>query len=123
MSCKMGNRSHKEGCLKYKQEGRREKNKKLRAERNERRIAKFARRREKKQERSYAPSDPENRGTNLQPPIGDFAYRPRMEHMTEFQKVKSFERRIQNQLDAEILEKKQQEQKKKGNAVNKEGNS
>ena len=123
MSCKMGNRSHKEGCLKYKQEGRREKNKKLKAERNERRIAKFARRREKKQEGSYAPKDPENRGTNLQSPIGDFAYRPRMEHMTEFQKVKSFERRIQNQLDAEILEKKRQEQKKKSNAVNKEGNS
>lgn len=123
MSAKMGNRSHKEGCLKYKQEGRREKNKKLRAERNERRIAKFARRRANKQERSHAPIDPENRGTNLQPPIGDFAYRPRMEHMTEFQRRQSFERRIQNQLDAEILEKKRQEQKKKANAVNKEGNS
>ena len=123
MSAKMGNRAHKEGCLKYKQEGRREKNKKLRAVRNERRIAKFARRRENKPERSYAPKDPENRGTNLQPPIGDFAYRPRMEHMTEFQRRQSFERRIQNQLDAEILEKKRQEQKKKANVVNKEGNS
>lgn len=119
MSCKMGNRSHKEGCLKYKQEGRREKNKKLKAERNERRIAKFAARRANKPEKSHAPADPENRGTNLEPPIGDFAYRPRMEHMTPYQREQSFERRIQNQLDAEILEKKREEQKKK--SKNKEG--
>lgn len=119
MSAKAGNRAHKEGCLKYKQENRREKNKAIRAERNERRIAKFARRRENRPERSHAPVDPENCGTNRMEPIGNFAYRPRMDHMVEFQKVESFERRIQNQLDAEILEKKREEQKKK--SKNKEG--
>lgn len=120
MSAKMGNRSHKDGCQKYKQEGRREKNKKLKAERNERRIAKFAKRAENKAPKvDRGPKDPENRGTNFEPPIGDFAYRPRMDHMTPYQRERSFMRRIQNQLDAEILEKKRQEQRKSNK--NKEG--
>lgn len=121
MSCKMGNRSHKEGCLKYKQEGRREKNKKLKAERNERRIARFAKRSAEKSPKTYVPKDPENRGSNLEPSYGDFAYRPRMEHMTPYQKERSFEQRIQNQLDAEILAIKKAEQQRKSRLKNKEG--
>ena len=115
------NKRHHELCQKYKQEGRREKNKKIRAERNERRIAKFARRRENKPPRVSYASNPEDRGDNRQAPLGDFAYRPKMDHMVPFQKERSFEQRIQNQLDAEILAMKREEQKRKSKNNNKEG--
>lgn len=46
MSCKAGNKSHKERCKQYKAEGRRELNKKKKAARHEKRMQRFAERRE-----------------------------------------------------------------------------
>lgn len=102
------NKRHHELCLKYKQESRREKNKKIRAERNERRIAKFAARKAKKGEEVWdgVPKDPETRGTNRQEPMGDSFYRPKMEHMTPYQKEISFMRRIRNEREKEEYEAK-----------------
>lgn len=113
------NKRHNELCKKYKQEGRREKNKAITAERNERRIAKFARRRENKEPRITYAADPDDRGTNMQPPLGDFAYRPKMDNMLPYQRERSFERRIQNQLDAEIMAEKKAEQQIKSKKNNK----
>ena len=106
MSCKVGNKAHHERCQKYKNSGRREINKAKKQERDKKRIAKFARRRERKPEHTYTPKDPETRGTNKMEPLGDFAWRPKMEKMVEYQKWTSAFRRIQNQIDAEILEMK-----------------
>ena len=79
MSCKVGNKSHKDRCQKYKTRGQREINKELKKKRNEKRIAKFAARREKKGEevKNYTPKDPETRGSNKMEPLGNFAYRPK----------------------------------------------
>lgn len=46
MSCKSGNKAHKERCKQYKAEGRRELNKKKKAARHEKRMQRFAERRE-----------------------------------------------------------------------------
>ena len=118
MSCKISNRAHKERCTKYKNRGQCEINKKKKQEKNERRIAKFAARRKDKQPHTYVPKDPETRGTNKMEPMGDFAWRPKMEHMVEPQKWTSAMRRIQNQIDKERLEMKRaleaETNKKKG---------
>lgn len=102
------NKRHHELCLRYKQEGRREKNKKIRAERNERRIARFAAKRAKKEKEAWdgIPKDPETRGSNRQEPMGDSFYRPRMEHMTPYQRMTSALRRIRNVRDREEYEAK-----------------
>lgn len=102
------NKRHHELCLRYKQEGRREKNKKLRAERNERRIAKFAKRREAKGEPEKKYADPENRGTNREPSHWDSAWTPKQEHMDEYSKLRSILKRAQNQIDAVLLEEKRE---------------
>ena len=46
MSCKAGNKNHKARCQQYKSEGRRELNKKKKAARHEKRMQRFAERRE-----------------------------------------------------------------------------
>lgn len=53
---------HKEGCKKYQSEGRREKNKAIKQQRHEKRIAKFAKRREEGKSYVY---NPDGAGTNL----------------------------------------------------------
>ena len=109
MSCKVGNKAHHDRCQKYKTRGQREINKEKKQERNQRRIAKFAARRAKKEKEAkkvYEPRDPETRGDNKIPKLGDFAYRPKMKHMTEFSAWTSLMRRVQNQLDKEIIEMK-----------------
>lgn len=116
MSAKMGNRSHKEGCQKYKQSGRREINKAIRAKRNEKRIEKFAARKAAKEARVWdgVPKDPETRGSNREPSYDGFAYRPGMDKMLPYQKLQSLMRRVQNQLDAERAEQKKKENNKEG---------
>ena len=42
MSCKAGNKNHKDRCQRYKSEGRRELNKKKKAARHEKRMKRFA---------------------------------------------------------------------------------
>lgn len=111
------NKRHHELCLKYKTEGRREKNKKIRAERNEKRMARFAKRREAKGEvkNNYIPKDEETRGTNKQESLKYFAWSPRQDKMDEYSRRKSFSRKIKNQLDAVILEEKKEAMNKKKN--------
>ena len=126
MSCKVGNKAHHDRCQKYKTRGQREINKAKKQEKNQKRIAKFAARRAKKAERSYPPKDPEVRGDNLMPPLGDVAWRPKMNHMVEYQKWTSIMRRVQNQLDAEKLEMKKALEgasKKKGKKKNDKKNT
>lgn len=115
------NKRHHELCQKYKQEGRREKNKKIRAERNERRMAKFARRREAKGEetKEFVSKDPEFRGTNKQESLKFFAWSPRQDNMDEYSRVRSFSRKIQNQLDAVANAEKEEQMKKKKNGKEK----
>ena len=50
------NKRHKEKCKQYQMEGRREKNKAIKAERHERRMAKFAKRREEGKAYEYTPN-------------------------------------------------------------------
>lgn len=56
MSCKAGNKNHKERCKKYKQEGRRILNKAKKKERHEKRVAKFKKRREENKNYTYSPN-------------------------------------------------------------------
>lgn len=123
MSCKVGNKNHHDRCQKYKTRGQREINKEKKQERNKRRIAKFAARREKNEQekKNYTPQDPETRGSNKMEKLGNFAYRPKMKHMTEFSEWTSMMRRVQNQLDAEAMELKKALEvtnKKKGSKKN-----
>ena len=66
---KPGNKNNKARCDKYKQQSRRAKNKALKQERHEKRMARFAKR--KAEGKDYANrknatvTDPENRGTNM----------------------------------------------------------
>ena len=52
---------HKESCKKYQSEGRREKNKAIRQQKHEKRMAKFAKRREEGKSYTY---NPDGAGTN-----------------------------------------------------------
>ena len=56
MSCKAGNKNHKERCKRYKQEGRRELNKAKKKERHEKRLEKFKKRKEEGKTYSYSPN-------------------------------------------------------------------
>ena len=106
MSCKMGNHNHKERCQKYKTRGQREINKEKKAERDRKRIARFASRAARKPPKEpYVPKDEKERGDNKMSK-NDLAYTPKQEHMTEYARRVSFLRRTQNQLDAEALELK-----------------
>lgn len=97
------NKRHHELCQHYKQTGRRELNKAERAKRNQRRIEKFVAKREARGEvkNDYVPKPEDERGDNRMPPMGDWAWRPKMKHMLPIQKEISFMRRLQNQIDAE----------------------
>ena len=62
MSCKAGNKSHKARCEKYKQSGRRIINKQEKAKRHEKRMQRFAKRREEGKTYKYTPN-PYKEGT------------------------------------------------------------
>ena len=119
------NKRHHELCVRYKQSGQREVNKAIRAERNQRRIAKFAKRREAKGEdvKNVILADPESRGTNREPKHKDFAWTPKQEHMDEYSKLRSFLKRAQNQLDAVIQEEKKEAMTKKNKKEGKKNNA
>ena len=55
MSCKAGNKNHKERCKRYKQEGRRNTNKLKKQKRHEKRMQKFAKRKEEGKTYQYEP--------------------------------------------------------------------
>ena len=109
------NKRHHELCLKYKTEGRREKNKKIRAEKHQRLLAKFAKRRESKGiiKNDYIPKDPEIRGLNKEPKHKDSAFTPKQKHMDEYSAFRSFMKRTRNQLDAVALAEKKEAMGKK----------
>lgn len=119
------NKRHHELCLKYKQEGRRERNKKLTAEKEQHKLEKIKERSAKKPSKVWdgVPKDPESRGSNREEPLGDFAYRPKMDNMLPYQKETSFMKRLQNQIDAVVLEEKKNEQRRRAKIKNKEGNN
>ncbi len=107
MSSKMGNRAHKDRCQAYKTRGQREINQAKKAERNKKRIERFAARRNQKQKEEYIPTGVKrDDGSNFTESCKDFAYRPAQNHKTEFAAWTSFMRRAQNQLDKEALELK-----------------
>ncbi len=56
MSCKVGNKSHKARCEKYKQTGRRLINKQKKAEKHKKLMEKFAKRREEGKSYEYEPN-------------------------------------------------------------------
>ena len=105
------NKRHHELCQRYKQEGRRERNKKLRAEQHEKQMAKFARRRERaaQQKKPYKYTDPDERGDNRMQSSKLSPIRNKQEHMDEYSKMKSVLRRVQNKFDAENAERKRNE--------------
>ncbi len=113
------NKRHHDLCVAYKNRGQRELNKQEKVIKEQKKIEKIKARTARKlaeNPKEYVPKDPEARGTNKQEPLGDFAYRPKMKHMTEYAKQKSFERRIKNQLDKELMEEKKAERSKKKNS-------
>lgn len=56
MSCKAGNKNHKERCKRYKQEGRRLLNKDKKKKRHEKRLEKFKKRKEEGKSYVYSPN-------------------------------------------------------------------
>lgn len=103
----------------YKSSGRREKNKVLKKERHEKRIAKFAKRREEGKTYEYkAIKDTMN-------PDDEREVRAlkNVNHKTEFARFTSAMRKVQNELDkksaAMKIEKKKQNRKNNKNSNNK----
>lgn len=122
MSCKVGNRNHKERCTKYKTRGQRELNKEKKKERNQKRIARFVARREQKQKEEYIPTGVRrDDGSNITESYKDSAFRPAQKNKTDYAAWTSFMKRAQNQLDKEALaikralEAEENKNKKRGN--------
>lgn len=95
---KSGNANHKKRYDRYKTQGRREANKKLKQERNEKRIAKFAKRKEEGKSYQYKPNP-------YKEDSADYTHEALIRHEKtlskkgEFQRRTSVMRKLQNELD------------------------
>jgi len=116
------NKNNKLRCERYKAQGRREINKKKKAERNEKRIAKFAKRREEGKAYEYVwlghepeviDGDPKSWRRHRDWEI-EKAIRAgkNTDHKTPYARMVSNRRKLKNELDAEILAEKRKEAEK-----------
>lgn len=105
------NKAHKQRCENYKKRGQREINKKLKQEKDKKRIARFAKRREEGKSYKYEP---------LTPPADDASFREKsaylterkiraeknVDHRTPWAKNRSYMQKLQNEIDKAALEEK-----------------
>lgn len=94
----------KKSCEKYKLEGHYEKNKQLKKERNEKRIEKFRKRREKLEQNMYDMSQKNNDSIN-----NDATQSTRF--VDEFSKMRSIFAKLKNEIDAEKKAEKNETEK------------
>ena len=116
MSCKAGNKNHKQRCEKYRQQGRRAINKENRAERHKKRMQRFAERREAGKAYEYSKERTEQKREN-RIPIGSNLGSTQPRH-TEFAKQDSINRKLRdsyNEQQKEIARRMAAGKKKEGN--------
>ena len=112
------NKAHHDRCVKYKNRGQREINKKVKQERDAKRRAKFAARREAGKCYKYEslPKEPENKnsrawyewyGIKRERELKADPYK----NKTEYQKWTSIMRKVQNEIDEEVRLMKKEEAK------------
>lgn len=95
---KPGNQNHRKRYERYKNQGRKDANKKLRQERDEKRRAKFAKRREEGKTYEYTPNP-------YKKDSADYVHEALIRHEKtlskkgEFQRTTSVMRKLQNELD------------------------
>ena len=92
--------NNKKSCEKYSREGRLEKNKKLRQERDEKRKAKFAKRREEGKAYEYKPN-PYKEGTNEYNRETLQRFDKTQNKKTEFQRWRSIFAKLDNEIELE----------------------
>lgn len=101
---------NKKWCEHYKQTGQRERNKALKAERNEKRIAYFAKRREEGKTYEYKPNpyNPNGKYTEKRKYHAERMARAEknVDHRDAISKWKSIMRIVQNEVDREEEERK-----------------
>lgn len=105
MSCKAGNKSHKARCEKYKQQNRRGINKQKKAERHQKRMDKFAKRREEGKTYKYTPN-PYKEGTKEHIRENNLCASKNVSHSTETSYFDSVMKKLDNRIAKEIAEEK-----------------
>jgi len=108
---KPGNKNNKERCQKYKTQGRREKNKRLKQERNEKRIARFAKRKAEGKgfwgkDRTRT-EDPSGSNVTEKELFRDYAN----DHRLPYARETSVFRKLANKINGEALELKHRMEK------------
>lgn len=94
------NKRHKEKCQAYKQSGRREFNKAKKQERHEKRMAKFAKRREEGKTYEYKPNPYKQGSKNWKHERDDRAAKNTGKRL-EIARMDSIWRKLNNELEAE----------------------
>lgn len=94
------NKRHKEKCKQYQTEGRREKNKALKAERHQKYLEKFAKRRDEGKTYEYKPN-PYTPGTNKHRIEADKRAEKNKSHKLPQANLDSVKRRLENDIAAE----------------------
>lgn len=110
MSCKAGNKNHKERCNRYKQEGRRAKNKIKKQEKHEKRMQKFAKRREEGKNYTYQ-KNPYEKGSEEYIREQNARSHKNISHKTDIELWDSIMRKVQNIVDKEESLKKKEKEK------------
>ena len=105
------NKAHKERCVKYKNRGQREINKKKKQERDKKRIARFAKRREEGKTYKYEPlTPPAEDATKMEKQLyvreRNFRATKNEDHRTHWARNRSLLQKLQNELDKAALEEK-----------------
>lgn len=90
----------KKKCEKYRNQGRKETNKELRAKRHEAHMKKFADRREAGKTYEYKPNPYKEGATEYNREVLERAEKNRSKR-TEFDKMKSIMRKLQNEINAQ----------------------
>lgn len=114
MSCKAGNKAHKDRCKRYEQEGRRAKNKLIKQERHLKRIEKFKKRREDGKTYCYKPN-PYKKGSNEYIEEQNRRRQKNKNRKTQIEIWDSVMRKVNNAVEKEINNMKlKQERDKNG---------
>lgn len=100
-----GNQNKKKRFEKYKSSGRREANKIVKQQRDEKRRARFAKRKEEGKAYEYEPI-PYEKGSKDYNREARIRTQKNQSHKTEYQTVTSILQRIQNELDCQAKEEK-----------------
>lgn len=114
MSCKAGNKNHKERCKRYKQEGRRNTNKLKKQKKHEKRMQKFAKRREEGKTYQYEPI-PYKKGSKEYIREQNIRSHKNDTNKTECQIWDSIMRKVQNVVDKEKALHKLEMEKEQNN--------